>query len=142
VSTGCGWSRLLPGQAGNIGAAYNILGNCCNRKNTGTGTILDAFSCYEVATCAQAFSLIGEELKKRLHAKNVYVSSVGTNSFAIHLQLSSTTSNKAVVNLSAAGSCNFPISCSWTRGARKSAGEESFQTLSDLMNYLVKNLRK
>ena len=141
MSTGCGWSRLLPGQSGDLGAAFNALGNCCSRRNTGTGTILNEFPT-SVVTCAQAFHLIGEELKKRLHAKNVYVSSLSTVSFVINIQLNSTTSNKAVVNLSAASNCNFPISCSWTRGARKSDGEASFQTLQDLMTYLVKNLRK
>lgn len=141
MSTGCGWSRILPGVAGDLGAAYNALGNCCRRSSNGTNTILNEFPT-TVTTCAQAFSIFGEDLKKRLHAKSVYVTSVATNSFALHLQLNSVASNKAVVNLSTAGNCNFPISCSWTRGARSSDGTASFQTLTDLMNYLVSNLRK
>lgn len=138
---GCGWARIMPGEAGAIGAAWNSFGNCCGNRSKAVGTILQEFPA-SVTTCAQAFSLLGEELKKRLHAKSVYVSSSSNSTFVINLKLNTTSSNEAIVTLTPANNCNFPIGCSWTRGARKSDGTSSFQTLPDLMNYLVSHLRK
>lgn len=132
----------MSGQAGEAAGALNTFGLCCNPRNTGTGTILEGFDTCAVATCAEAMGLIAEDLKKRLHAKSVYVASSSNSTFEVHLQLNGTVSNEAVVTLTPASGCNFPIGCSWTRGARSSSGVQSFQTIPDLIHYLVRHLRR
>ena len=138
----CGWSRILSGQAGEAAGALNALGLCCSSKKNGNGTILDQFDTCCVSTCADAFGLIAEDLKKRLHARSVYVASNSDSTFEVHLQLSGTVSNEAVVTLTPTSGCNFPIGCSWTRSARSSSGMQSFQTIADLTTYVVRHLRK
>ena len=117
-----------------------MCGYCVQDLRTLPGSILTTFPT-TVTTCGQAFSIFGQELKKRLSAKEVVVSVGSSNAWVVSLQLSTTQTDTATATLQVAAQCSYPVTCSWSKVKTASSGLGQFQSLTDLLNYLVYNFR-
>jgi hypothetical protein len=84
--------------------------------------------------------ILGEELKKRLGASWVAVSGTTTVAYTISLKLGPPKRSSATVDLSISPNCKFPVTATYTKGAK--SGTSTFQTIPDLLSYLVFALKK
>jgi hypothetical protein len=137
----CDWTRsyivLQPGQCT---TQLCCNGNCNYSLTVQPGSIAADFA-EAVTTCAQAFTLIGQQLKKRLSAKNVIVFAGSTNAYIMNIQLGTGKNDTARVVMQTTYNCMYPINCIWTRTKNSSSGSGSFQSVNALISYLVENLR-
>lgn len=115
---------------GTLNALYDLTG-----RKSGSGGILDEFD-LSVETCAQAMSIFGNRLKKRLCASGVVVFASSATNYSIELSVGR---KEAVVNLQLASGCNYPVTADYTKGM--DSGSATFRSLDELLNWLVKHLR-
>lgn len=145
----CGWSRSYVSlQPGACTTTFCCGGNCVGTLNSGQGSILadfasslDAATAAGITSCGQIFHFLGLELKKRLSAASVIATYASTTTSILKVQLSQVQSDQASVTLQEAGNCKFPITCQWSKAKNNSSGTSRFNSLDDLLNYLVLNLR-
>ena len=138
----CGWESSYPSDCccGSSTRSGCMNGYCVQDLRTLPGSILTSFPT-TVTTCGQAFSIFGQELKKRLGAKEVFVSVGSSSAWIVTLQLSIVQTDTATATLQVAAQCSYPVTCAWNKAKTASSGLGQFHSLSDLLNYLVYNFR-
>lgn len=115
---------------GCLNALFDLTG-----RTRDSGDILDDFD-LSITSCAQAMSVAADRLEKRLSASDVVVMSGSDTLFTLEMRIGR---DEATVTMKPAANCNYPITADYVKGT--DSGSAQFQTIDDLVNWLVKRLR-
>jgi hypothetical protein len=130
------WNRLCY-------SLNSAMTSCCGCGSDGSylppSSLLNDFP-IGLTSCAQALQGVIEELRRRLGARSASVQVSNATAFIVRLQLSSTRSDSAEIQIQTSSNCTYPLAVRWSRAKRFSTGLSSLGSKAAFLDYFTQQL--